>query len=449
MAKVPLAGPLRARPAAGLSGVVRAPGDKSISHRALIFGALAEGETHVRGMLEGDDVMRTASAMRSLGARIERDRAGDGAEWRIAGAPWREPGRPLYFGNSGTGCRLVMGAAAGARVAAAFDGDASLRARPMGRIAAPLSAMGANVSLTDGRLPCMISPRPLMGVRYELPTPSAQVKSAALLAALGADSETAIDEPEICRDHTERMLGAFGADISVEPAGQGRVIRLKPGKVLRAQSIDTPGDPSSAAFLVAAALVTEGADILIENVLVNPTRTGFYDTVREMGADVTFENARETGGEPVADIRARSSSLSGVSTPASRAPSMIDEYPILAVLAAYAAGDTYMAGVSELRVKETDRIAASEAGLQACGVDVESGPDWIRVFGRGRDVRGLDAGEGRAIETRHDHRIAMSFLVLGLAARDGCVIDDGSMIATSFPTFLDLMADIGALIEPA
>ena len=441
-----IAGKAIARPSVGLAGEARAPGDKSISHRALILGAMAEGETTARGLLEGDDVLRTAAAMRALGARVERDKGDEGPIWRIEGGAWRAPARPLYMGNSGTGCRLVMGAVAGRGVAARFDGDESLRSRPMGRILDPLALMGVAASSRDGKLPVALegTQGSLRGVDYALPTPSAQIKSAILLAGLGAAGETVIREPVQCRDHTERMLEAFGAALTIEPQGEGRTIRLAGGQSLKAAEIAVPGDPSSAAFLVAAALIAPGSDILVRDVLVNPLRAGFYETLREMGADIVFENERMQSGEPVADIRARHSALKGVETPAGRAASMIDEYPVLAMLAAFAEGETYMPGVEELRVKESDRMAATEAGLQANGVKTESGPDWLRVFGEG--PRGVTGG-GLA-ETRRDHRIAMSFLVMGLGAQSPVEIDDASMIATSFPNFFTLMNDLGADIGP-
>ncbi|HXI86257.1 MAG TPA: 3-phosphoshikimate 1-carboxyvinyltransferase [Parvularculaceae bacterium] len=438
------AGSILAHPSMRLAGSVVAPGDKSVSHRALILGAMAEGETVIRGLLEGDDVRRTGSALRALGALVERDRRADGPIWRVEGRPWRAPARALYMGNSGTGCRLLIGAAAGRGVAAVFDGDASLRSRPMGRILDPLAKMGACAASREGQLPVSLAASGrLRGADYVLPTPSAQIKSAVLLAGLGAQGETIIREPVPCRDHTERMLEAFGAAIAIEtePAG-GRTIRIDGGQSPVATAIDAPGDPSSAAFLVAAALIVPDSDILVRGVLVNPLRAGFYETAREMGADLSFENQRLQSGEPVADIRARTSSLRGVEVPANRAASMIDEYPILSVLAAFAEGETLMAGVEELRVKESDRIAACEAGLAANGVKTESGRDWLRVFGRAGDVPG-----GGRVATRQDHRIAMSFLVMGLAAKKAIEIDDGSMIGTSFPDFFALMRSLGAAFD--
>lgn len=434
----------RARRGEALRGVATAPGDKSISHRALILGALAGGETSVHGLLEADDVLRTAGAMRTLGASVERDRTPAGPVWRVGGGDWRAPAKPLYFGNSGTGARLVMGAVAGARVGASFDGDASLRSRPMNRILDPLRLMGIEATSENGRLPVTIfAAECLKAVDFTLPKPSAQIKSAILLAGLGADGETCVHEPEPCRDHTERMLAAFGVDIDVAPEERGRAIRLRGGQRLAPTSVRVPGDPSSAAFLIAAALIVPGSEIIVRNALVNPLRTGLFVTLKEMGADIAFENLREEGGEPVADICARHSRLAGVEVPAARAASMIDEYPILSVVAAFAEGDTLMTGVEELRVKESDRIASVEAGLHANGVRTESGPDWLRVVGTDGAVTG-----GGAVATNHDHRIAMSFLVMGLAAREPIAIDDAAMIATSFPNFFPLMRSLGAAIGP-
>ena len=447
---ISLNGPLSATPlkASGhnLNGAVRAPGDKSISHRSLILGAMSSGTTSVNGLLEGDDVLRTAVAMRAFGARIRRDLTAEGPSWSITGAPWKSPEKTLFFGNAGTGSRLVMGAAAGAGVAAQFDGDGSLRARPMARIIEPLTDMGARFETLNGRLPLALLPgKALAAIDYTLPKPSAQIKSAILLAALGATGETVIREPERCRDHTERMLPAFGVHIEVTAAGGSSVIRLAGGQSLVGTALTVPGDPSSAAFFAAAAAIVPGSEILIENVLLNPTRTGFFTTLFEMGADIAFENEHDAAGEPVGDIRVRGGrTLSGVAVPASRAPSMIDEYPILSVVAAFADGDTYMPGIEELRVKESDRIAASEAMLQANGVETDSGPDWLRVVGKGL-AEGA-AGGGR-VAARGDHRIAMSALVMGLAARNPVSIDDGSMIATSFPGFADDIARLGGSIS--
>lgn len=428
-----------------LGGSVRAPGDKSISHRGLILSALAAGESRISGLLEADDVLRTAAAMRALGASVEKDKAGGKTVWRVRGGRWERPEHPLYLGNSGTGVRLIMGAVAGAGVAASFDGDISLRSRPMGRVLEPLRMMGVEAESRDGRLPVFIEAgQALTAVNVRLATPSAQVKSAILLAALGAEGKTRIHEPVLCRDHTERMLAAFGVKLSMDSDGaEGRFIEIEGGQQLSPIEVTVPGDPSSAAFPIVAALITPGSDVTVKGVLLNPLRTGLYATLREMGADLTFENEREANGEPMADIRARHSVLRGVEVPASRAPSMIDEYPILAIAAAYAHGETLMQGLEELRVKESDRIAAVEAGLAACGGDVASGPDWLRVRGAG-ELRG-----GAKIKTHHDHRIAMSFLAAGLASKEPVEIDDASMIATSFPTFAKNMREIGARIIDA
>lgn len=437
-----LSGPLITRKAGPLAGTCAAPGDKSISHRALIFGALADGETSITGLLEGDDVLRTAAAMRALGAEVERN----GAGWKVSGGDWKAPDQPLYFGNSGTGARLVMGAVAGAGLAACFDGDESLRSRPMGRVLEPLRMMGLSATDRDNRLPVAIEANgSLKAVSCKLSKPSAQVKSAILLAALGADGVTKVHEPERCRDHTERMLGAFGVDLSIDPDdAAGRFISIAGGQRLRPAKVDVPGDPSSAAFLVAAAVITPGSELTVKNVLINPLRIGFYQTLREMGADIRFDNQRDACGEPVADIVVRHSVLHGVDVPAERAPSMIDEYPILSVVAACANGETMMRGLEELRVKESDRVASTESGLAANGVDVKSGPDWMRVIGDGAAPAG-----GARVAVHHDHRIAMSFLVMGLAAKASVEIDDSVMIATSFPTFADIMSEIGADLAAA
>ncbi|NOX96006.1 MAG: 3-phosphoshikimate 1-carboxyvinyltransferase [Alphaproteobacteria bacterium] len=434
-----IGGAIVSKRGAALSGAALTPGDKSISHRALIFGALADGVSEISGLLDGDDVLRTAAAMRALGAEIERT----GDVWRVVGGPWRSPDRALYFGNAGTGVRLVMGAVAGAGVGVRFDGDASLRARPMGRVLEPLRMMGLEAVDTEGRLPVKISTGSgLSSISCKLASPSAQVKSAILLAALGANGSTRIHEPVLCRDHTERMLGVFGVSLDFEGDGSaGRFITLEGGQKLTPANVVVPGDPSSAAFLVAAALITPGSEITVQNILINPLRMGFYETLRDMGADMTIQNRRKESGEIVADICARHSELRGVNVPVSRAPTMIDEYPILSVVAAYATGETMMNGLEELRVKESNRIASVEAGLAACGVDVASGQDWLRVRGRGR-VKG-----GGHVHTNHDHRIAMSFLVMGQASEEPVEIDDGAMIATSFPDFVGAMCALGAVID--
>ena len=439
---------LTSRPGGALEGRVRAPGDKSISHRALILGALAEGETLIEGLLEGDDVVRTAEAMQAFGAGVER--LGEG-RWRVLGhGGLTEPSEVIDCGNSGTGARLIMGAAARFPLTATFTGDASLRRRPMARVTDPLTEMGALcVARGGGRLPLAIRGGALRRIRYQQPVPSAQVKSALLLAGLGSGVEVIETDPT--RDHTERMLRAFGAVVEVEDlAGTGRAIHLQGGQTLSATQVRVPGDPSSAAFPLVAALITPGSEVTVEGVLLNPLRSGLFETLIQMGADLTITNRREDGGEPVGDITARHSSLHGVEVPASRAASMIDEYPILAVVAAFAEGPTVMRGVGELRVKESDRIALMAAGLEACGVMVEEEPEGMIVTGLARanhKVRG-----GALVETHGDHRVAMAHLVMGLAADAPISVDEPGMIATSFPGFEALMrglgADIGAL-EPA
>ena len=431
---------LRSSRCGGLTGQVTAPGDKSISHRSLILGALATGDTKIKGLLEGEDVLRTAAAMRAMGAEIEREYG----DWRVRGGPWRAPGASLYFGNSGTGARLVMGAVAGAGLSATFDGDISLRGRPMGRILEPLRLMGLEATSNNGKMPVTIAGgTTLDSIKVKLATPSAQVKSAILLAALGAKGVTRIHEPVLSRDHTERMLAGFGIDLGFENDGNsGRYISIEGGQKLRACEIDVAGDPSSAAFIGTAAVISPGSDVTIKNVLMNPTRIGFYKTLREMGAQMSFENARVSCGEDVADIRFHSSVLHGVSVAADRAPSMIDEYPILAVAASFAHGETVLHGLEELRIKESDRIASIEAGLVACGVDVETGPDWIRITGDGNIPNG-----GGQVRTNHDHRIAMSFLVMGCASQKPVEVDNASMIATSYPEFVETMNAIGGVID--
>ena len=434
--------PMTSRRAAPLSGVAHVPGDKSISHRSLILGALAVGETRVRGLLEGEDVLATAAAMRAFGAEVERD--GDG--WVIHGVGvggFGEPEVVIDCGNSGTGVRLIIGAMATTPIVATFTGDASLRSRPMGRITDPLTLFGAEAYGRDGgRLPLtIIGARMPVPVHYSLPVASAQVKSAVLLAGLNAPGETQVIEPEATRDHTERMLRSFGADVSVEDGAQGRVITLRGYPELNPQAIDVPRDPSSAAFPVAAALIVEGSDISVPNIGLNPTRAGLFETLRDMGANLTCENQREEGGEPVADIRARySPDLKGVEVPPTRAASMIDEYPILSVVASFAEGRTSMHGVKELRVKECDRIDAMATGLRANGVVVDEGEDWWDVQGTGPGgVKG-----GGTVAARLDHRIAMSFLCLGMGAQAPVKVDDASPIQTSFPTFEPLMSALGA-----
>jgi 3-phosphoshikimate 1-carboxyvinyltransferase len=432
---------LTARPGGPLRGRVRAPGDKSISHRALILAALASGETAIEGLLEGDDVIRTAHAMGQFGASVTREGVG---RWRVAGrGGFGEPDNVVDCGNSGTGARLIMGAAAGFPIAAAFTGDQSLRGRPMMRILRPLAQMGAAyICREGGRLPLSLKGGGLKAISYRLPEPSAQVKSAVLLAGLNAAGVTEVIEPEATRDHTERMLRAFGATVDVEGRADGRHIRLAGGQALTGAAIRVPGDPSSAAFPLVAALITRGSEVTVEGVLLNPLRAGLFVTLQEMGADLAISNERDDGGERVGDVTARFSSLKGVAVPAERAPSMIDEYPILAVAAAYAEGPTVMRGIGELRVKESDRIAMMAAGLEACGVGVEEEPEGLIVVGTARANHRV-AGGG-LVRSHGDHRIAMSHLVLGLGAEQAVAVDEPGMIATSFPGFGALMAGLGA-----
>lgn len=437
--------PMTARASGPLKGEAHVPGDKSISHRSLILGAMAVGETKVTGLLEGQDVLDTGRAMQAFGAEIEKI----GETWHVHGVGvggFGEPGNVIDCGNSGTGVRLIMGAMATSPITATFTGDASLNKRPMARVTDPLALFGTqSYGRSGGRLPMTIvgaaDPLP---VRYEVPVPSAQVKSAVLLAGLNAPGETVVIEREATRDHSERMLAGFGAMISTEVTDEGRVITLQGRPELKPQTIVVPRDPSSAAFPVCAALIVEGSDVLVPNIGLNPTRAGLFFTLQEMGADLTFENMREEGGEPVADLRARfSPDLKGIEVPAERAASMIDEYPVLSVVAAFAEGRTHMPGVKELRVKESDRIDAMATGLRAAGVHVEEGEDWWTVEGRGH---GRVPG-GVTVESHLDHRIAMSFLVMGMASTKPMSVDDGGPIATSFPIFESLMAALGAEVS--
>ena len=446
MSSASAAVPAHASRSPSLKGRVRVPGDKSISHRALILGLLAVGETRIEGLLEGDDVLATARACEALGAGVER--LGEGS-WRIRGVGVGglvSPAARLDFGNAGTGSRLMMGVVAGHPIEATFDGDASLRSRPMRRILDPLERMGATVvsCAEGGRLPLTLrGAERALPVEYESPVPSAQVKSAVLLAGLNAPGQTVVLEREATRDHTERMLRAFGAEVSVEPWGaHGRRVALSGEPELSAVDVIVPADPSSAAFPLVAALVAPGSEVTLEGVMTNPLRSGLLTTLLEMGADIRLENAREEGGEEVADLLVRGGRLSGVDVPPERAPSMIDEYPILAVAAAYATGETRMRGLHELRVKESDRLAAVHAGLIACGVEARIEGDDLVVVGHGRVP-----GGGPAIATHLDHRIAMSFLVMGLGAERPVAVDDAAMIATSFPAFGPLMRELGAEIH--
>jgi len=436
--------PMTSRPCGPLNGAAGVPGDKSISHRALILGALSVGETRITGLLEGDDVLDTARAMRAFGAEVTDH---GGGEWSVHGVGtggFGEPEQVIDCGNSGTGVRLIMGAMATTPIAATFTGDASLRSRPMARITDPISLFGARAYGRDGgRLPMTIvgaaQPVPL---RYVVPMPSAQVKSAVLLAGLNAPGQTIVIEKEATRDHTERMLAGFGADITTEITDEGRVITLTGQPELKPQSVAVPRDPSSAAFPVCAALIVEGSEITVPGVSQNPTRNGLYTTLVEMGADIAFENPRQEGGEPVADLRVKYSALKGVEVPPERAASMIDEFPVLSVVAASATGKTVMRGVKELRVKESDRIDAMARGLEANGVTIEEDEDTLIVHGMGA---GQVPGGGTAA-SQLDHRIAMSFMVLGMAARKPVSVDDGGPIATSFPVFEPLMTKLGAQI---
>ena len=434
--------PLQARSSGPLAGEVRVPGDKSISHRALILGALSVGETRISGLLEGEDVLNTAKAMRALGAQVER--TGEFA-WSIRGvgvAGFAQPQVPLDFGNSGTGCRLVMGAVAGCPITAIFDGDASLRTRPMRRVLDPLELMGARVRAggESGRLPLTLNgacdPLPIL---YRTPVASAQIKSAVLLAGLAAPGATTVIETEASRDHTELMLKHFGAQIvSTREGPHGRRITLTGQPELHGAEVVVPADPSSAAFPIVAALIVQGSDIVLSDVMTNPLRTGLMTTLREMGAAIEASERRGDAGEPMAQIRVRASKLRGVEVPPERAPSMIDEYLVLAVAAAFAEGPTIMRGLQELRVKESDRLEATAAMLRVNGVRVEIAGNDLIVEGRGHVP-----GNG-LVATHMDHRIAMSALVMGLASDQPVKVDDTSFIATSFPDFIPMMRGLGA-----
>ncbi len=434
--------PMTARRSAALKGRLRVPGDKSISHRSLILSAMTVGDTRIGGLLEGEDVINTARVMRALGASVER--LGEGA-WTVKGVGvggFAEPAAALDFGNSGTGCRLVMGAVAGCPVTAMFDGDASLRKRPMKRVLDPLSRIGAHAleMVEGGRLPIKLQgARDPIPIEYASPVASAQLKSAVLLAGLAAPGETIVIEKEATRDHTEKMLTHFGAVVSVEPVGEhGRKVSLKGRPELVPAPLQVPADPSSAAFPLAAALIVPGSEIVLEGVMTNPLRTGLFVTLREMGASIETLSTRTDGGEEVADLRVKASSLKGVEVPAARAPSMIDEYPILAVLASFAEGTTRMRGLSELRVKESDRLAATAEMLRVNGVTAEIEGDDLIVHGKGR------APGGGMVATHMDHRLAMSALVMGLASEQPVGVDDAAFIVTSFPGFVELMRGLGA-----
>jgi 3-phosphoshikimate 1-carboxyvinyltransferase len=434
--------PLESRPSGALTGKVRVPGDKSISHRALILGTLAVGQTKISGLLEGEDVINTANAMRALGATVERT---GNFEWSVRGvgvAGFAPPQAPLDFGNSGTGCRLVMGAVAGCPITAVFDGDASLRSRPMRRVLDPLELIGARVGASGeaGRLPLtLVGAREPLPVVYRTPVASAQIKSAVLLAGLAAPGTTTVIETEASRDHTELMLRHFGAEIvSSAEGGHGRKIVLTGQPELHGSEVVVPADPSSAAFPIVAALIVEGSELILSDVMTNPLRTGLFTTLREMGAWIEQTEVRGDTGEPMARLRVRASKLRGVEVPPERAPSMIDEYLVLAVAAAFAEGTTVMRGLQELRVKESDRLEATAAMLRVNGVKAEISGDDLIVEGRGHVP-----GEG-LVATHMDHRIAMSALVMGLAADKPVKVDDTAFIATSFPDFIPMMRALGA-----
>ncbi len=447
--------PLTAPAAGPLTGVADVPGDKSISHRSLILGALAVGETRITGLLEGEDVLDTGRAMAAFGADVTRHGPGAWSVHGVGTGGFAEPESVIDCGNSGTGVRLIMGAMATTPITVTFTGDASLRSRPMGRVTDPLALFGAEArGRSGGRLPMTVTgaihPVP---VDYVTPVASAQVKSAVLLAGLNAPGETRVTERVATRDHTERMLKGFGAEIRVEESAEGRTIVLTGQPELQPQTISVPRDPSSAAFPVCAALIVPGSDVRVPNIGLNPTRAGLYETLRDMGADLTYENMREEGGEPVADLRARySPDMKGITVPPERAASMIDEYPILSVVAAFATGITHMPGTHELRVKESDRIDAMATGLRACGATVDETEDSFSMHGLGpatgaKGNTGLPGGA--TVAARLDHRIAMSFLIAGMAARAPITVDDAGPIATSFPDFQPLMTRLGATFERA
>lgn len=451
MSHAAAAKPATARKSSALSGTARVPGDKSISHRSMMFGGLASGETRVTGLLEGEDVMRTAAAMKAMGAHIEKR----GAEWVIRGTgngALLQPEGPLDFGNAGTGSRLTMGLVGTYDMETTFVGDASLSGRPMGRVLEPLRQMGVQVlKATPGdRMPITLhGPKHAAPITYRVPMASAQVKSAVLLAGLNTPGITTVIEPVMTRDHTEKMLRGFGANLSVETDERGvRHIFIEGQGKLTGQTIAVPGDPSSAGFPLVAALIVPGSDIIIENVLMNPTRTGLLLTLQEMGGQIDILNPRNAGGEDVADLRVRYSELKGVTVPPERAPSMIDEYPVLAVAASFAEGETLMQGLEELRVKESDRLAAVANGLKLNGVDCTEGEASLAVRGKpgGKGLGGHRNGQDTTVQTHLDHRIAMSFLVMGLATEKPVTIDDAAMIATSFPEFMGLMMGLGAEI---
>lgn len=443
--------PLRSVATGAIQGSIRVPGDKSISHRSLMLGAIAVGETVIHGLLEGEDVLHTAAAMRLLGAQAERDGSG---VWHVRGVglgALQEPAQVLDMGNSGTAARLLMGLVAAHPITCVFTGDASLNKRPMARVTKPLEEMGARfVGRSGGRLPLtVVGSGDLVPITYRLPVASAQVKSAIILAGLNTAGATTVIEAEPTRDHTELMLRHFGATVTTERLEDGSLAVTVIGQPeLTGRTIHVPADPSSAAFPAVAALLRPGSDLLLNDVGMNPRRTGLYDTLVEMGADIAFENRRDQAGEPVADLRVRHSALKGIVVPADRAPSMIDEYPVLAAAAACAEGTTVMLGLKELRVKESDRLAMVAEGLTRCGVSVEVGADdSLTVHGTGGTGKGPKGGA--TVATAMDHRIAMSFLVLGMASEQPISVDDGAFIETSFPGFVGLMNGLGAKIGEA
>ncbi|MEM0937308.1 MAG: 3-phosphoshikimate 1-carboxyvinyltransferase [Pseudomonadota bacterium] len=442
--------PLTARASGPLRGTAVVPGDKSISHRALILGALTVGETRITGLLEGQDVIDTSRAMAAFGADVVRHDTGSWSVHGVGTGGFAEPADVIDCGNSGTGVRLIMGAMATTPITATFTGDASLRSRPMGRVTDPLALFGAEArGRQGGRLPMTITGAGMaVPIAYTTPVASAQVKSAVLLAGLNAPGETRVTERVATRDHTERMLAGFGATVRTETGPEGRTIILTGQPELRPQTIAVPRDPSSAAFPVCAALIVPGSDVLVPNIGLNPTRAGLYEMLREMGADLTYENERQVGGEPVADLRARfSPDMRGIEVPPERAASMIDEYPILSVVAAFAEGTTHMPGTHELRVKESDRIDAMASGLRACGAQVDETEDSFTVHGLGPASGNTGLTGGATVAARLDHRIAMSFLIAGMAARAPVTVDDAGPISTSFPIFEPLMTGLGATFE--
>ena len=441
--------PRRFVPTGPLKGKIRVPGDKSISHRAIMLSSLAVGESRITGLLEGEDVLATAAAMRAMGAQVER--TGEGA-WSVHGVgvgALLQPATALEMGNSGTSTRLLMGLLASHPIQATFTGDASLSKRPMGRVIEPLSQMGADISAsTGGRLPLILrGASPAVPITYRLPVASAQVKSAVLLGGLNTPGITTVIEPVATRDHSERILRGFGADLAVEIEPDGtRVITVRGEAELRPQTIDVPGDPSSAAFFVVATLLVEGSDLTIENVGLNPTRAALFDVLRQMGGSIEEIDRREVGGEPVADLRVRHSRLRGIAVDPAVAPSMIDEFPILFVAAAMAEGRTTTCGLEELRVKESDRLAVMAAALAASGARIEEREDGLVIDGSGAEP--LPGGADQPVATHLDHRIAMSMAVAGLVTTGGIEVDDTRPIATSFPTF-ESMLDALAITEPA